>query len=62
MSSTPSTATYDSWREVPREARQALGPLYGDEDFQQFAEFGCYIGYRVGISESGDWLYFVAGD
>jgi hypothetical protein len=58
----PSAATYPSWAEVPPEARNALRPLYGDEDFQQFAQFGSYIGYRVGITETGDWLYFVAGD
>ena len=58
----PSAATYDTWADVPREARQALRPLYGDEDFEQFAAFGSYIGYRVGITDTGDWLYFVAGD
>jgi hypothetical protein len=58
----PSAATYPSWAEVSPEARNALRPLYGDQDFQQFAQFGSYIGYRVGITETGDWLYFVAGD
>jgi hypothetical protein len=58
----PSAYAYQSWAEVPREAREALRPLYGDEDFEQFAEFGSYIGYRVGITDAGDWLYFVAGD
>jgi hypothetical protein len=58
----PSAATYPSWAEVPPEARNALRPLYGDQDFRQFAQFGSYIGYRVGITETGDWLYFVAGD
>jgi hypothetical protein len=42
--------------------REEVRPLYGDEDFQQFAKFGSYIGYCVGISEAGDWLYFVAGE
>jgi hypothetical protein len=58
----PSAATYPSWAEVPPEARNALRPLYEDQDFQQFAQFGSYIGYRVGTTETGDWLYFVAGD
>lgn len=58
----PSAATYQSWAEVPSEARQALRPLYGGEDFEQFAGFGSYVGYRVGITDAGDWLYFVAGD
>jgi hypothetical protein len=56
----PSAYAYQSWVEVPREARQAFRPLYGDEDFEQFAEFGSYIGNRVGITDAGDWLYFVA--
>jgi hypothetical protein len=58
----PSAYAYQTWAEVPREDRRALRPLYGDEDFEQFAEFGSYIGYRVGITDAGDWLYFVAGD
>ncbi len=55
-------ATYPSWAEVPPEDRNVLRPLYGDEEFEQFAGFGSYIGYRVGITDTGDWLYFVAGD
>jgi hypothetical protein len=58
----PSAATYPSWAEVPPEDRNVLRPLYGDEEFEQFAGFGSYIGYRVGITDTGDWLYFVAGD
>jgi len=58
----PFAATYETRADVPREARQALRPLYGDQDFEQFAGFGSYIGYRVGITDAGDWLYFVAGD
>lgn len=50
------------WAEVPSEAGEALRPLYGDEDLQQFAWSGSYIGYRVGIADAGDWLYVVAGD
>jgi len=33
---------------------------YGD--FQDMQEFGSYIFYRVGISPSGRWEFFVAGD
>ncbi len=33
---------------------------YGD--FQDMKEFGGYIFYRVGISPSGRWEFFVAGD
>jgi hypothetical protein len=58
----PSAATYEGWAQVPPEARHALRPLYGDEDFALFEEFGAYIGYRAGITDSGEWIYFVAGD
>jgi hypothetical protein len=58
----PSPATYESWADVPPGARDALRPLYGDEDFALFEEFGAYTGFRVGITDAGDWIYFVAGD
>jgi hypothetical protein len=47
---------------VPKADREALRPLYGDEDFAAFQEFGAYLGYRVGITEEGEWIFFVAGD
>lgn len=58
----PAAYARDSWDEVSAEERQALRPLYDDEDFERFAEFGSYIGYRVGIRGDGTWLFFVAGD
>lgn len=58
----PSAFTYDEWDEVPEADRAALRPLYGDEDFASFEQFGGYVGYRIGIAEDGEWLYFVAGD
>ena len=58
----PSAFTYESWAAVPEADREALRPLYGDEDFKGFAEFGGYIGWRTSIEESGAWVYYVAGD
>lgn len=58
----PSAFAYSTWEEVPEEDRAALKPLYDEEDFADFARFGGYVGYRVGIDEDGRWLYFVAGD
>lgn len=58
----PSAFAYDDWAEVPEADREALQPLYDEEDFTRFARFGGYTGYRVGISADGDWLFFVAGD
>lgn len=50
------------WADVPEADRAALRPLYDDEDFAFFAEFGGYVGYRVGILEDGTWEFFIAGD
>lgn len=58
----PSAFAYDSWSDVPADERDALRPLYGDQDFERFSEFGGYFGYRVGIASSGEWMFFVAGD
>lgn len=58
----PRAFAYDSWDSVPAEDRQALAVLYDESDQQGFAQFGAYIGYRIGITEDGSWAYFVAGD
>lgn len=58
----PSAFTFDDWADVPEADREALRPLYGDEDFSFYEQFGGYIGYRVGITADGEWLFFVAGD
>lgn len=58
----PSAFAYDHWEEVPEAEREALKPLYDEESFENFAEFGGYIGYRIGITDDGTWRYFVAGD
>ena len=56
------SAFQGEWSEVPVADKEALRPVYGDEDFAAFEEFGAYIGYRVGIAEDGTWQFFVAGD
>jgi hypothetical protein len=59
----PSAAAFDGpWDELPETDRQALLSLYTDEDLQSFADFGGYLGYRIGITAGGDWSFFVAGD
>lgn len=57
----PSAYSYERWSDVPKPEREALRPIYGDDDFRRFEQFGSYTGYRVGIA-SGDWIFFVAGD
>lgn len=58
----PSAFAYDEWAAAPEEDKDALRPLYTEENFEGFARFGGYIGYRVGITEQGEWIFFVAGD
>lgn len=58
----PSAFTYNSWRDVPPSEREALKPLYDEDDFAGFEQFGGYIGYRAVILEDGTWTAFVAGD
>jgi len=36
--------------------------MYGQEDLRRFEQFGSYVGDRVGIAGSGDWIFFVGGD
>lgn len=58
----PSAFAAERWADVTPEAREALRPLYDDEDFAAFEKFGSYVGYRVAIAEGGEWIFFVAGD
>lgn len=46
--------TDEQWKEV--------AALYSAEEIASMKEFGGYIGYRVGITATGDWMFFVAGD
>jgi hypothetical protein len=39
----------------------ALGTLYSPDAIHHFQQLG-YLGYRLGISQTGEWLYFVQGD
>ncbi|MCP4965191.1 MAG: hypothetical protein GY926_08135, partial [bacterium] len=59
----PAAAAHDGgWNTVPEEDKEALRPLYDDDDFAGFESFGAYIGYRTGIYEDGDWSFLVVGD
>lgn len=50
------------WAEVSDARKDELRLLYDDGDFAGWDSFGGFIGYRVGITESGDWIFFIAGD
>jgi hypothetical protein len=58
----PSAFAYETWDEVPPAARDALLTVYDRGALQQFSQFGSYIGYRIGITAEGDWIFFVVGD
>jgi hypothetical protein len=58
----PSAHAYDSWDAVPPTEQEALRPLYGESELESFDAAGAYLGYRVGIRQDGEWMYFVAGD
>ncbi|MDP2623698.1 MAG: Gmad2 immunoglobulin-like domain-containing protein [Actinomycetota bacterium] len=50
------------WEDVTDAEREALRPLYDEQALADFKAFGAYFGYRVGITDDGDWVYFIAGD
>lgn len=36
--------------------------LYPEDQFEQMRARDSYLGFRIGILENGDWVYFIAGD
>jgi hypothetical protein len=58
----PSAFVYDSWEEIPPADMEALLTVYTQEELDQYAEFGSYALWRIGITETGEWRFFVAGD
>lgn len=58
----PAAYVFERWEDVPASAQEDLRRMYGDDDLRRFAQFGSYAGHRVGITESGDWIFFVGGD
>ena len=57
----PSAAAI-AWGELSDEQRSELEMIYSPEEIQGFADFGAFIGWRVGITETGEWQFLVAGD
>lgn len=58
----PAAATYDSWEEIPEDEMAELANIYSQGELEQLAGFGQYAGWRTGIDQDGNWLYFTAGD
>ena len=57
----PSAAAVE-WSETTEQQRAEVAAIYGDEALETHAEFGGFVGWRVGITENGEWQLFVAGD
>ncbi len=58
----PSAYAFERWEDVSPAAREELRRVYGEEELRRFEQFGSYVGDRVGITDSGDWIFFVGGD
>jgi hypothetical protein len=58
----PSAFVYDSWEEIPPADMEALLSVYTQEELDQASEFGAYALWRIGITETGEWRFFIAGD
>ncbi|MGH8946618.1 MAG: hypothetical protein ACRDVL_10765 [Acidimicrobiia bacterium] len=58
----PAALVYERWEDIPEEQLEELLAVYTEEELEQIAEYGSYAGWRIGIDEQGNWLYFIAGD
>ena len=58
----PSAFVYETWDEIPPADLEALRTIYTQEELDQYSEFGSYALWRIGITEDGEWRFFVAGD
>ena len=58
----PSAFVYDDWEDIPPADFEALRSIYTEEELDQIEEFGSYALWRIGLTESGEWRFFVAGD
>ena len=58
----PAAFVYERWEDIPSGHREELLAIYTEEELDQIARFGTYAGWRTGIDEKGNWLYFIAGD
>lgn len=58
---------YRTWPSADQEHRtaadwDALVGLYTEEEVAAFRKDDMYLGWRAGIRDDGDWMYFVSGD
>lgn len=58
----PAAFAHDSWDDISAEEMEGLNAIYTEEQLDEIGRLGFYGGWRTGIDEEGDWLFFVAGD
>ncbi len=58
----PAAYAYQSWDQITEEDLDELARIHSEGEFDLFAQSGSYMGWRTGIDENGNWLFFVAGD
>lgn len=58
----PAAHGYESWDQVTEEDLDELARIHTEGELDLFARSGTYMGWRTGIDENGNWLFFVAGD
>lgn len=58
----PAAHAYDSWDQVDENDIDELSRIHTEGELDLFGQAGAYLGWRTGIDENGNWLFFVAGD
>lgn len=58
----PAVAASGSLGEITEEELDELANIHSEGELDDFASAGSYLGWRTGIDQEGNWLYFVAGD
>jgi hypothetical protein len=52
-----------AYTDTPTDADwEALEGLYPQDQLDSMRQSGSFLGYRVGITPAGDWMFYVAGD
>jgi hypothetical protein len=58
----PTAYGYTSWDQITQEDLDELSRIHTEAELDSFAAADAYLGWRTGIDENGNWLFFVAGD
>jgi hypothetical protein len=58
----PAAHAYETWEQVDQDDLEELAMIHSEDELDSFASADGYLGWRLGISEDGTWLFFIAGD